>query len=54
LVGAVLLTSISIFLVLEQESLGMHTGHDETTAFVEEMLGQIEGPRDVLRDVASV
>lgn len=53
LVFAVLMTSISIFLVLEQESLGMSTGHPETVAFVEDLLRCIEGPRAEARDRAS-
>ena len=42
---AVLMTSISPFLVIERETLGMSTGHAETVAFVEELLTRFEGPR---------
>jgi AcrR family transcriptional regulator len=45
LVFAVLLSSISRFLVIEREALGMSTGHDETTVFVESLLAQMEGKR---------
>jgi AcrR family transcriptional regulator len=45
LVFTVLLSSVSRFLVIEQESLGMATGHDETVAFVEDLLSRIEGER---------
>ncbi|HEY1827238.1 MAG TPA: helix-turn-helix domain-containing protein [Acidimicrobiales bacterium] len=48
LVWAVLLTSISVVLVLEQESIGLSSGHAETVAFVEDWLCQIEGPRQSL------
>ncbi len=44
-VFAVLMSSISRFLVIESESLGMSTGHAETVAFVEEFLTRFEGPR---------
>jgi AcrR family transcriptional regulator len=44
-VCAVLLTSISRVLVIEQESLGMSSGHAQTVAFVERLLTQLEGPR---------
>jgi AcrR family transcriptional regulator len=45
LVFAVLLASVSRFLVIEHESLGMASGHAETVAFVEELLTRIEGER---------
>jgi hypothetical protein len=45
LVLSVLMTSISQVLVIEHASLGMTTGHAETTSFVEELLGRLEGPR---------
>ena len=47
LVFTVLLSSISRFLVIESESLGMATGHAETVAFVEEFLRRLEGERRV-------
>jgi len=47
LVFTVLLSSISRFLVIEQETLGMSTGHAETVAFVEEYLFRLEGERQV-------
>lgn len=45
LVCTVLLTAISQFLVIEEEMLGMSTGHAVTVAFVEEFLTLAEGPR---------
>jgi AcrR family transcriptional regulator len=48
LVCAVLMTSISVVLVLEQESIGLSSGHAETVAFVEDWLCQIEGPRQTV------
>jgi AcrR family transcriptional regulator len=45
LVFAVLLSSISRFLVIEQETLGMATGHVETVAFVEALIARLEGER---------
>lgn len=50
---AVLLTSVSVVLVLEDESLQMSTGHAEAVAFVEGLLAEIEGPRQHAADVAS-
>jgi TetR/AcrR family transcriptional regulator len=47
MVFAVLLSSISRFLVIEREALDMSSGHDETVAFVEAMLSRIEGTRRV-------
>jgi AcrR family transcriptional regulator len=44
-VVAVLMSSISRFLVIEHETLGMSSGHAETVAFVEEFLTRLEGPR---------
>jgi hypothetical protein len=55
LVCAVLLTSISTFLVIEQVMLGMSTGHEETVAFVEGLIRRVEGDRASAKaDVASV
>ena len=45
MVFTVLLSSISRFLVIERETLGMSTGHDETVAFVEDFLFRMEGKR---------
>ncbi len=45
IVFVVLLTSVSRFLVIEEASLKMTTGHAETVAFVEEQLERIEGRR---------
>ncbi len=45
IVFTVLLSSISRFLVIERESLGMSTGHEETVAFVEDFLFRMEGKR---------
>jgi AcrR family transcriptional regulator len=45
IVCAVLLTSISTFLVIEQVMLGMSTGHAETVAFVEDLIRRLEGDR---------
>jgi TetR/AcrR family transcriptional regulator len=44
-VCAVLMTSISRVLVIEEESLGMSRGHAETVAFVEGFLARLEGER---------
>ncbi len=44
-VFTVLLSSISRFLVIERETLGMSGGHLETVAFVEDLLARFEGPR---------
>lgn len=55
LVCAVLLTSISTFLVIEQAMLGMSTGHTETVAFVEDLIRRVEGERRAAgADIASV
>jgi TetR/AcrR family transcriptional regulator len=53
-VCAVLLTSISTFLVIEEAMLGMSTGHAETVAFVEDLIHRLEGERLPAADVASV
>ncbi len=45
IVCAVLLTSVSTFLVIEQAMLGMSTGHAETVAFVEDLIRRLEGDR---------
>ena len=45
IVLAVLMTSISTFLVIERETLGMSSGHDETVRLVEDLLTRFEGPR---------
>jgi TetR/AcrR family transcriptional regulator len=47
IVFTVLLSSISRFLVIERETLGMSTGHAETIAYVEEFLFRLEGERTV-------
>ena len=54
IVCAVLLTSISTFLVIEQAMLGMSTGHAETIAYVEGLIRRLEGDRGRAGDVASV
>jgi AcrR family transcriptional regulator len=53
-VCAVLLTSISTFLVIEQAMLGMSTGHAETVALVEDLIRRLEGDRLPVADVTSV
>lgn len=53
-VCAVLLTSVSTFLVIEQAMLGMSTGHAETITFVENLIRRLEGDRIPSADVASV
>jgi AcrR family transcriptional regulator len=54
IVCTVLMTSISRFLVIEQETLGMSIGHAETIAFVENLIRRLEGNRRrPRRDVAS-
>jgi len=45
IVCTVLMTSISTFLVIERETLGMSTGHAETVAFVERLIRRLEGRR---------
>ncbi|HXY42640.1 MAG TPA: helix-turn-helix domain-containing protein [Acidimicrobiales bacterium] len=45
LVFTVLLSSVSRFLVIEHESLGMSDGHAETVAFVEQWITRLEGER---------
>ena len=54
MVCAVLLTSVSTFLVIEQAMLGMSTGHAETVAFVEDLIRRLEGDRLAAADIASV
>jgi AcrR family transcriptional regulator len=55
MVCAVLMTSVSTFLVIEEAMLGMSTGHEETVAFVEDLIRRVEGDRrDVRAGVASV
>jgi AcrR family transcriptional regulator len=54
MVCAVLLTSISTFLVIEQAMLEMSTGHAETVAFVEDLIRRLEGDRLPASDLASV
>ena len=39
------MTSISRFMVIEEETLEMSSGHAETVAFVERFLRELEGPR---------
>jgi AcrR family transcriptional regulator len=48
IVCTVLMSSISRFLVIEQESLGMSSGHAETVAFVEAFIRRLEGDRQPL------
>jgi AcrR family transcriptional regulator len=45
MVCAVLMTGVAQILVIEEESVGMATGHAETRAFVEQLLESLEGPR---------
>jgi len=45
LVASVLLSSVSRYLVLEQQALGITDGHDQTVRFVEGFLRQYEGRR---------
>ena len=55
IVCAVLLTSVSTLLVIEQATLGMSSGHAETVDFVEGLIGRVEGDRRSPEpDVASV
>jgi AcrR family transcriptional regulator len=54
MVFAVLLTSVSTFLVIEQAMLGMSTGHAETVAFVEDLIRRLEGDRLPAAGIASV
>lgn len=46
-VVAVLMSSISRFLVLEAETLDMSSGHAETIAVVEDLLRRLEGERQL-------
>jgi hypothetical protein len=45
-VVAMFMSSVSRFLVIEEETLGLRTGHAETVAFVEDFLRRFEGERD--------
>ena len=55
IVCAVLMTGVAQILVIEEESLGMVTGHAETVAFVERLLEGLEGSRiAAVADLASV
>jgi AcrR family transcriptional regulator len=45
-VVAMFMSSVSRFLVIEEETLGLTTGHAETVAFVEEILRGFEGERE--------
>jgi AcrR family transcriptional regulator len=47
IVCTVLMSSISRFLVIEHETLGMSSGHAETVAFVERFIRQLEGDREL-------
>jgi AcrR family transcriptional regulator len=49
IVCAVLLTSISTFLVIEQTMLGMTIGHAETVVFVEDLIRGLEGDPSLRR-----
>jgi len=49
IVCAVLLSSISRFLGIEHEALGMSRGHAETVAFVEGFIRRLEGDRAIAR-----
>jgi hypothetical protein len=53
LVCSVLLTSVTRILVIEDETLGMQTGHAQTVAFVEDLLRRLEGERRQQGDLAS-
>jgi len=45
LVASVLLSSVSRYLVLEEQALGITDGHDQTVSFVQGFLRKYEGPR---------
>jgi AcrR family transcriptional regulator len=47
IVCTVLMSSVSRFLVIEHETLGMSSGHAETVAFVERFIRQLEGDREL-------
>jgi AcrR family transcriptional regulator len=47
IVAAVLISSISRFLVIEEEMLELFTGHAETVAYVEQFIRQLEGQRRI-------
>ncbi len=49
IVCTVLLSSISRFLGIEHEALGMSSGHAETVAFVEGFIRRLEGDRSAAR-----
>ncbi len=49
IVCTVLVSSISRFLGIEEEALGMSSGHAETVAFVERFLRRLEGDRSTTR-----
>ena len=53
LVCSVLVTSLARVLVIERETLGMSSGHEETVAFVEDLLCRLEGNRRRPSDLAS-
>jgi hypothetical protein len=42
---SVLMTAVSRFLVIEEEALGMTTGHAATVAVVEDLIWRLEGER---------
>ena len=50
IVCTVLLSSVSRFLGIERAALGMSSGHDETVAFVERFIRQLEGDRSATRE----
>jgi AcrR family transcriptional regulator len=50
MVVTVLMTSVTRMLVIEEESLGLSSGHAETVAFVEQFLERLEGPRQDVGD----
>jgi AcrR family transcriptional regulator len=55
MVVTVLMTSLTRMLVIEEESLGLSSGHAETVTFVEQFLERLEGPRrEEIDDIASV
>lgn len=54
IVGAVLMTSISRVMVIEEETLSMKSGHAQTVAFVERFLCELEGPRRTVHEDLSV
>ena len=50
IVCTVMMMGVAQILVIEEESLGMATGHGETVAFVEQRLTEIEGSRQAAAD----